>query len=152
MLITSMTAPLPVVSRSPEEHERAGEGSEPAPGHPHFAPRSLQAGLFEDLERDDDERGYEDEPDTYEPQPQSRIVIRTGHPRRVDRPLVRFAPQHGARMGNCGNCGECTQSGACPRCGALVGLAPTRELLLTAATCPRCGGHGCPVCSYRGQV
>lgn len=50
-----------------------------------------------------------------------RVIIRRCQPPLNSQSQSRFAPQHGARMGNCNACGESNESGACNRCGAPVG-------------------------------
>lgn len=127
-----------------EPDHRRGDDT-PTPGRPHIT------GHEQGDSRQPDEALRRAREADRRPQGLARVIIRTADPH-LNRRLVRFAQQNGARMGNCGACGEATQPGACPRCGALVGRAPARELLLTAAVCPRCGGRGCSVCSYRGQV
>ncbi|MBB1258302.1 hypothetical protein [Streptomyces alkaliterrae] len=60
-----------IIAREPEpRHDRPQDLPSPLPPLPQRNPgRTLQnlvrAGLYEDMERDDDQRGYEDEPEAF---------------------------------------------------------------------------------------
>ncbi|AXK34691.1 hypothetical protein DVA86_20585 [Streptomyces armeniacus] len=143
-----MTRPPAAVTTAADEpepqHERDTSNPDQMPPLPRRGALSALAGLVDDIERDDDHRGPEPEPDPVtRPHALARRLVLTCAQRAVivgrgsrhagdrraarrvrgDRcphtPLGLTAPGYGGCMGNCPVCNESNESGsACKRCGS----------------------------------